>query len=272
MKLSLRILGVMLTCLFAVFMVGCDPDPVYITSVSPPEGGRLEPGFHVIDVTFDGEPEGLKADGGAPAYEEIPFEFAGNTATFHQSVELGGSIGIFLTWENIDKYYDSPYTYSGAYFGGIANRDEKRYISFYCKSDAVVSFANADDVRGVPPWPNFANVGSGGSSSVDTLQLEVPIYIDKVLAYDLPIIFDRYELYLTKYPGTVLSREYMEEGRLSPQCVIEKGSTKSVCTIEIPTGIEKDHKDYKFNYLNLYLKPIRVPYTVNKERLVIKNW
>lgn len=237
MKLSFCILGMMLTCLFAVFMVGCDRDPdyVYVVSVDPPEDSTIKPGLYAIVVTFDGEPEGLKAFWSNPDSErtEATFELSGNTATFDPKrfgiESYPFSPNLLLTWENIDnEAYDHPAA--------------DLVISFRCASDAVITLSdNPDDVRILPPWPHLANFNSG-SPNADSLRFEFPIYTDKVLAYDLPINL-KARIQLIKYPGTNYSRTVDIPpllSRMDFSCVIEKGSTESVCTIEIPIDGFKD--------------------------------
>lgn len=269
MKLNLCILGMMLTCLFAVFMVGCDrdPDPVYVVSVDPPADSTIEPGLYAIVVTFDGEPEGLKAFWNNPS-SEATFELSGNIATFPpKRFEIGSSLSLFLTWKNIDnEAYGTIYDWADISF------------SFRFASDAVITLTdNPDDVSILPPWPHLANFSSGNPNA-DSLRFEFPVYMDKVLAYDLPIYLGA-RIELIKYPGTNYSLTYPIPGYevldgMSFRCVIEKGSAESVCTIEIP--IEDGFEDWELDSLALFLSDNaygdKLPYLRGEHRRLNVYW
>ena len=242
MKMSLHILGIMLTSLFAILMIGCNGgnDYVYITSVDPPADSRLEPGLYSIVVTFDGKPEGLEAFWRNPSTKAM-FDLSGNTLTFFpKHFEIGSSATLFLTWENIDEAeYDFLYSWADIELG------------YVCASDAVVTLTDdTDDVEVPPPWPKFANFK--GPQNSDSLRFEFPIYMDKVLEYDLPVNLEaQIRLKRCSISGTII--QDIPWFWMQFSCIMEKGSTKSLCMAEIP--VEDNVEEYDLTRLAIKLLP-----------------
>lgn len=249
----------MLTSLFPILMIGCngDNDYVYISSVEPPDDSRLEPGSHSIVVTFDGKPEGLEAFWNNPSSKAV-FELSGNTLTFSKHLEIGSSATLFLTWENIDETeYDLFYSWADIELG------------YECASDAVVTLTDdIDDVEVPPPWPKFANFK--GPQNSDSLRFEFPIYMDKALAYDLPVNLEAQILLEkdTPFYGPITNHIPSLESWMRFSCIMDKGSTKFQCPGEIP--VEDEYGQWDLTRLRIRLLP--GPYVQGESTDLAVHW
>ena len=199
----------------SVIIIGCERTPsTSVVYVDPPEGGSIEPTLPAIIVTFDGPPENFKAT--------RDYEISGNTVIFSGPFQLGRVYHVTFKWDS-----------------DLFKGDEgSMTLNYPVKSSAVVTITDdPNDLKLLRPWPSLANLGSG-DPNVDVLRFEVPIYIDRPLAYDLPVRLDTHAnfVHLTyDFRGGLYRLPYSTPSVTedSSRCVIEEGKTETLCVIEI---------------------------------------
>ena len=253
MKNSFYVSLVLLIGMLTLVIIGCGQDNVSVVSVDPPNNSEIEPTLTAITVTFDGTPEGFDA---AVVYagvtrHTIDFVLSGNVVIFPGPFELGSTIEWDCIWENMEP--------------NLLREDSGFILSYTVTSDAVVTLG--DDLNILPPWPHLANFNSGDPNA-DSLRFEFPIHVDRPLEYDLPVYVEaRIHLPgIVHYPTEVL-HVFIPELPYPHTCVIEKGSTESLCTIEIKI---LDWHDHALGGLDLDL--VSGAYSVGESDFIRVEW
>lgn len=202
-----------------VIIIGCERTNVSVVYVDPQHGSSIEPTLPAISVTFDGPPENFEAT--------EDYELSGNTVIFFGPFELGRDYYVEFSWDKPSGLFET-------------SRDSIS-LTYPVTSGAVVTITDdPNNIKFLSPWPSFANLESG-DPNVDVLRFEVPIYIDRALEYNLPVslfakaffVHETYNYALGRFalpPSSHFRPTYNES---NSDCVIEKGSTETLCVIEI---------------------------------------
>lgn len=241
----------------SVIIIGCEGTTVSVVHVDPQDGSSIEPTLPAIIVTFDGPLENFEAT--------KDYKRSGNTVTFSGPFKLGDKYAVEFSWDKTSGFFEAT------------NRDSMN-LTYRVTSGAVVTITDDPNaIKLLPPWPSLANLESG-DPNVDVLRFEVPIYIDRALAYDLPVSLAANAFFTHLRYSYALGRFiHLNYGIGATEAwpsnyVIEKGRTETLCVIEIE-AINYTDPNILSNLDGVKIRILHSPrFEIGSPSGIIRNW